>query len=163
MRKTMKKISATILALCMVFAMFVPIFAADTTLKTKSIANAGTCSSVYIRCTNYGWLSTYTGYAKAKITLTSAVKKQITAFCSANKVKASVPGTISVSGNNMQKLAWANKNDCGKVTALLKLVDTNKDKKADYLYITVTASPKKATTSQGRVDTYKGTYKIPVK
>lgn len=75
MRKTMKKISAAILALCMVFAMSVPIFAADTTLKTKSIANAGTCTSVYIRCTNYGWLSTYTGYAKAKITLTSVAKK----------------------------------------------------------------------------------------
>lgn len=163
MENMMKKISAAMLALCMIFVMSIPTLAADTTLKTKNIANAGTCTSVYIRCTNYGWVSTYPGYAKAKITLTPAAKKQITAFCSANKVKASIPGTISVSGNNMQKLAWTNKNDCGKVTALLKLVDTNKDKKADYLYITVTASPKKATTSQGRVDTYRGTYKVAVK
>lgn len=163
MKKMMKKFSAALLALCMVLSMSVPIFAANTTLKTKSVANAGTCTSVYDPCTNYGRVCNYTGYRKAKIQLTSAAAKEIKSFCSANKVNGSIPGTIAVSGNDMMKLAWMNKYDCGKVTASLKLVDTNGDKKANYLYITITAKPKAATTSQGNVDTYKGTVKVAVR
>lgn len=160
MKQIMKRFSAVMLALCMVLAMSVPAFAATTTLKTKTVSNAGTCVSVYEKCTNYGWLNRYYGYAAAKIKLSTTAVNSIKSFCSANKVKVSVPSTVNVKVGQM--LAWTSKSDCGKVTAALKLVDTNGDKKADYLYITVKAAPKKAMTDEGNIDTYKGTVKVAV-
>lgn len=163
MKQIMKRFSAVMLALCMLFTVSVPAFAANTTLKTKTVSNAGTCVSVYGACTNYGWMYHYRGYSSAKIKLSSTAVNSIKSFCSANKVKVTVPSTVNVASPSHQKLAWASKSDCGKVTAALKLVDTNGDKKADYLYITVTAAPKKSMTDNGPVDTYKGTTKVAVK
>ena len=163
MKRIMKRFSAVMLALCMVLAMSVPAFAATTTLKTKTASNAGTCVGLFNECTNYGWLNTYRGYNGAKIKLSTSAVNSIKSFCSANKVKVSVPSTINVVGTSHQRLAWASKSDCGKVTATLKLLDTNGDKKADYLKITLKAAPKKATTSQGNVDTYVGAVKVAVK
>lgn len=162
MKQIMKRFSAVMLAFCMVIAMSVPAFAATTTLKTKTVSNAGTCVSMYKECMNHGWMYNYKGYNGAKIKLSTSTVNSIKSFCSANKVKVSVPSTISAVGTSHQKLAWASKSDCGKVTAALKLVDTNGDKKADYLYITVKAAPKKAMTDEGNIDTYKGTVKVAV-
>lgn len=162
MKQILKRFSAVMLALCMVLAMSVPAFAATTTLKTKTVSNAGTCVSMYKECMNYGWMYNYKGYNGAKIKLSTSAVNSIKSFCSANKVKVSVPSTVNVVGTSYQRLTWASKAECGKVTAALKLVDTNGDKKADYLYITVTAEPKKATTNQGNIDTYKGTVKVAV-
>ena len=169
MKNTLKKITVMMLTVIMVLAMSNTTFAATKTLKTQVYSNTVTCTSVYTPVTNYGWISTYRGYMDARIKLKTSnpdMVREIISFMNKNKVVPSVKTVsldVRVRGNDRKKLAWASKNDCGKISTTLKLVDTNNDKKADCLYIVTTAAPKKTSTVQGNLDTYTGTIKIPVK
>lgn len=158
--KTMKKLVALMMSLCLVLAMSTSAFAATTTLKTKNITTSGSCSSVSGRVTNYiKGGGAFTGYNKANIKLNSNAATQIKNFVASNGfVAKDINLNVAVSGRSHSKYAWTSKAICKSSTTTLKLVDTNNDKKADYLYITVKAVPKNSS-----YDTYTGTVKVPVK